>query len=93
MHDVLAHSLGALGVQLEVAESLLADRGDLAGGLLRVQRARLLAHEDLDEARRAVAALRDDVIELDEALARLVADGGGIGDWRWISPSAVPFGR
>jgi signal transduction histidine kinase len=75
MHDVLAHSLGALGVQLEVAEALLADRGDLAGGLVRVQRARLLAHEGLDEARRAVAALRDDVVSLDEALARLVADG------------------
>jgi signal transduction histidine kinase len=75
MHDVLAHSLGALGVQLEVAEALLAERGDLAGGLLRVRRARLLAHEGLNEARRAVAALRDDVVSLDEALARLVADG------------------
>jgi signal transduction histidine kinase len=75
MHDVLAHSLGALGVQLEVAEALLAERGDLAGGLRRVQRARLLAHEGLDEARRAVAALRDDVVSLHEALARLVADG------------------
>ncbi len=75
MHDVLAHSLGALGVQLEVAEALLADKRDLDGGLLRVQRARLLAHEGLDEARRAVAALRDDVVSLPEALARLVADG------------------
>ncbi len=75
LHDVLAHSLGALGVQLEVAEGLLAERGDLAGGLLRVQRARRLAHEGLDEARRAVAALRADVPPLPEALAQLVADG------------------
>ncbi|EWM13497.1 GAF sensor signal transduction histidine kinase [Kutzneria sp. 744] len=75
MHDVLAHSLGALGVQLEVAEALLSERGDLPGGLLRVQRARLLAHEGLDEARRAVAALRADVVALDEALSRLIEDG------------------
>lgn len=75
LHDVLAHSLGALGVQLEVAEGLLAERGDLAGGLLRVQRARRLAHDGLDEARRAVAALRFDAPPLVEALEQLVADG------------------
>ncbi|MFI9380707.1 sensor histidine kinase [Kutzneria sp. NPDC052558] len=75
LHDVLAHSLGALGVQLEVAEGLLAERGDLAGGLLRVQRARRLANEGLDEARRAVAALRADVPPLPESLGQLVADG------------------
>ena len=74
MHDVLAHSLGALGVQLEVAEGLLAERGDLAGGLVRVRRARRLAHEGLDEARRAVAALRADALPLVDALSRLVAD-------------------
>ncbi|MEC3975454.1 histidine kinase [Amycolatopsis sp. H20-H5] len=36
IHDVLAHSLGALGVQLELAEVLLAEKSDvdaaLAGG-------------------------------------------------------------
>ncbi|MBB5891278.1 DNA-binding NarL/FixJ family response regulator [Kutzneria kofuensis] len=70
LHDVLAHSLGALGVQLEVAEGLLAERGDVEGGLLRVQRARRLAHEGLDEARRAVAALRSDAPPLVDALTR-----------------------
>lgn len=75
LHDVLAHSLGALGVQLEVAEGLLAERGDVKGGLLRVQRARRLAHEGLDEARRAVAALRSDAPPLVDALTRLVEDG------------------
>ena len=75
MHDVLAHSLGALGVQLEVAEGLLAERGDLAGGLARVRRARWLAHEGLDEARRAVAALRTDAPPLADALSQLVSDG------------------
>ncbi|MEU8662919.1 histidine kinase dimerization/phosphoacceptor domain-containing protein, partial [Actinoplanes philippinensis] len=31
LHDVLAHSLGALGVQLEVAEAQLTERGDVDG--------------------------------------------------------------
>ncbi|WP_283136254.1 sensor histidine kinase [Rhizohabitans arisaemae] len=76
LHDVLAHSLGALGVQLELADALLSERRDLTGGLERVRRARRLAAEGLSEARQAVAALRDDVPPLAEALAQLAADHG-----------------
>ncbi|MEU4290262.1 sensor histidine kinase [Kribbella sp. NPDC026596] len=73
LHDVLAHSLGALSVQLEVAEALLAERGDAEGALDRVRRSRRLAVQGLDEARNAVAALRaDDVLDLPQALAALV---------------------
>jgi signal transduction histidine kinase len=72
MHDVLAHSLGALSVQLEVAEALLSEKGDAEGALERVRRSRRLAIEGLDEARRAVAALRSDIPPLPEALASLV---------------------
>jgi signal transduction histidine kinase len=72
MHDVLAHSLGALSVQLEVAEALLSEKDDPEGALERVRRSRRLAIEGLDEARRAVAALRSDVPPLPEALAGLV---------------------
>jgi signal transduction histidine kinase len=72
LHDVLAHSLGALSVQLEVAEALLDDRGDTAGALERVRRSRRLAIQGLAEARNAVAALRaDQVPELPEAVAAL----------------------
>jgi signal transduction histidine kinase len=71
MHDVLAHSLGALGVQLEVAETLLAERGDVAAALERVRRSRSLARDGLREAREAVAALRTDPAPLAEALADL----------------------
>ncbi|GAA4016154.1 histidine kinase [Allokutzneria multivorans] len=71
LHDVLAHSLGALGVQLEVAEVLLIDKGDVDGAVERVRRSRRLAAEGLAEARRAVAALRADVVPLAEAVTSL----------------------
>jgi len=69
LHDVLAHSLGALGVQLELAEALLADKSDVDGALRTVRRSRRLAAEGLAEARDAVAALRKDVLPLPDALA------------------------
>ncbi|WP_371400905.1 histidine kinase [Kribbella sp. NBC_00662] len=72
LHDVLAHSLGALSVQLEVAEALLDERGDAAGALERVRRSRRLAVQGLTEARNAVAALRaDSVPDLSQAVAAL----------------------
>lgn len=73
LHDVLAHSLGALSVQLELAEALLDEGNDLPGALDRVKRSRRLAVQGLVEARNAVAALRaDEVPALPEALAALV---------------------
>jgi signal transduction histidine kinase len=72
LHDVLAHSLGALSVQLEVAEALLEERGDTAGALERVRRSRRLAVQGLTEARNAVAALRADAVpDLAQAVATL----------------------
>ncbi len=49
LNDVLAHSLGALGVQLEVAEALLTERGDVDGAVGRIRRSRALAREGLVE--------------------------------------------
>ncbi|WP_085066392.1 sensor histidine kinase [Catenuloplanes japonicus] len=72
LHDVLAHSLGALGVQLEVAEAQL-DKHRYDEATVRVKRARRLAADGLAEARAAVAALRTDVPPLPEALDGLVA--------------------
>ncbi|MCG8914596.1 histidine kinase [Actinokineospora sp. PR83] len=73
LHDLLAHSLGALSVQLELAEAHLGERGDLEHGLAHVRRSRALAAAGLDEAREAVAALRADVPPLPVAIAALVA--------------------
>ncbi|SDY55318.1 histidine kinase [Herbiconiux ginsengi] len=58
IHDVLAHSLGGLVIQLDAVDALLeAGRTDDAAG--RVRDARELAVSGLTEARRAVDALRD----------------------------------
>jgi signal transduction histidine kinase len=76
LHDVLAHALGALGVQLEVAEALLADRRDVDAALDRVRRSRRLAADGLVEARAAVTALRRDVLPLPDALGELAAAHG-----------------
>lgn len=72
IHDVLAHSLGALKIHLEVAEALLAERSDVDGALGRVRLSRKLAADGLSEARGAVAALRSDVPTVAEALRLLV---------------------
>ncbi|MFI5778904.1 sensor histidine kinase [Nocardia sp. NPDC051570] len=72
LHDVLAHSLGALAVQLDVAEGLLSEKSDLPGALARVRRSRRLAANGMAEARAAVAALRNDIPPLDEALRGLI---------------------
>ncbi|GAB3138310.1 histidine kinase [Amycolatopsis stemonae] len=77
IHDVLAHSLGALGVQLELAEALLAEKSDVDGALRSVRRSRRLAADGLAEARNAVAALRRDVPPLAGALAAVAAEHAG----------------
>ncbi|MEV6967657.1 histidine kinase [Hamadaea sp. NPDC051192] len=79
LHDVLAHSLGSLAIQLEVADALLTRRSDVDDALARVRRARRLAIDGLAEARTAVAALREDVPPLADALERLAAEHSGGG--------------
>jgi signal transduction histidine kinase len=58
IHDVLAHSLGGLVIQLDAVDALL-DSGDTASAAAKVRDARSLAAEGLTEARRAVSALRE----------------------------------
>ena len=74
MHDVLAHSLSGLVLNLESAR-LLAEREGadrrLSGAITRAQR---LAKDGLDEARRAIGMLRDDALPGPERLADLVAE-------------------
>jgi signal transduction histidine kinase len=79
IHDVLAHSLGGLVIQLDAVDALL-EAGDVAAAAGRVRDSRALAAEGLGEARRAVAALREGP-ELPDAVVppdRLVNDIEGL---------------
>jgi signal transduction histidine kinase len=76
VHDVLAHSLGALSVQLNAADALLEQGDDPAKTRQLVQQARRLAVQGLEETRQAVHALRDEPVALAEQLASLATRDG-----------------
>jgi signal transduction histidine kinase len=76
VHDVLAHSLGALSVQLDAADALLENGDDSSKARQLVQQARRLAVQGLEETRQAVHALRDEPVALAEQLASLAARDG-----------------
>ena len=71
MHDVLAHSLSALALQLEGTRLLARDRGSDPEVVEAVERAHHLAAEGLAEARAAIAALRGDELPGPERLEQL----------------------
>jgi signal transduction histidine kinase len=74
IHDVLAHSLSGLMLQLEGAR-MLANQPSANGKLLAtLDRAHHLAQAGLEEARRAIGALRDDQLPGTERLRALAAD-------------------
>jgi signal transduction histidine kinase len=74
IHDVLAHSLAGLTIQLEATDALLAHGADVETIRARVQRAHELARDGLRETRRAVGALRGDApVPVPEAIEQLVA--------------------
>ncbi len=64
IHDVLAHALAAVSVNLQAAEGLLdalPDKGPEVARIVEcVERAGALTREGMAEARRAILALRDD---------------------------------
>jgi signal transduction histidine kinase len=71
IHDVLAHSLGALNIQIQTARSLLAHQeSQRADDILA--NAQRLSTDGLADTRRAVQALRTDVPPLPEALTSMV---------------------
>ena len=72
IHDVLAHTLSALAVQLEGTRLLLEQRPGDPAAIAAVERAHRLASEGLGEARRAIGALRGDSLPGPDGLARLV---------------------
>jgi len=73
VHDVLAHSLSALSLNLQGARLMLTKEGASEQAQEQVRRAQRLAAEGLAEARRAIAALRDDPVPAARAIADLVS--------------------
>jgi signal transduction histidine kinase len=71
IHDILAHSLSAQILHLEGARLLLAGDGGREQVLERVESAQRLARAGLEETRRALATLRGEVPQPEEALAEL----------------------
>ncbi len=76
VHDVLAHSLAAVNMQLEVADALL-EGGRSVEAREATRRAQSLVREGLSEVQRTVHTLREDVLSVSEALERLVTSSGG----------------
>ena len=74
MHDVLAHSLSGLVLNLEGARLLAAQGGADSQVGEAIDRAHRLAKTGLEEARRAIGMLRDDALPGPERLADLAAE-------------------
>jgi signal transduction histidine kinase len=71
MHDVLAHSLSGLSLQLEGARMLVARDPADPRLAVAIDRAHHLARGGLEEARRAIGLLRDDDLPGPDRLAGL----------------------
>ncbi|HEY4455101.1 MAG TPA: histidine kinase [Pseudonocardiaceae bacterium] len=76
IHDVLGHSLSGIAVQLDMADAL-ANNGRQDEAMSAVRKARALAVDSISETRRAVHALREDTLPLQETLL-LMAAGDGV---------------
>lgn len=74
IHDVLAHTLSALAVQLEATRVLAERRPGDPGVAEAIGRSHRLAREGLDEARRAVGALRGEAAPGPDELPTLVRE-------------------
>src|SRR5215472_2732802 len=79
IHDVLAHSLAAVSVNLEAAEGLLSalpESPELAKAIECISRAGVFTREGLADARRAILALRDNAAPLPDQLSALAKEYG-----------------
>jgi signal transduction histidine kinase len=72
IHDVLAHSLGALGIQIQAAKAMLTDHRDIDHAVEALTTAQRMAADGLTETRRAVHALRVDTLPLADELKDVV---------------------
>ncbi|WNI21225.1 histidine kinase [Streptomyces sp. ITFR-16] len=75
VHDVLAHSLAGINMQLELADALL-DTGDLEKVRAANQKAHSMVKESLKQAQWTVHALREDSLPLVESLTALIDSSG-----------------
>ncbi len=73
MHDVLAHSLSGLMLQLEGARMLASSGQEKDVLAATIDRAHQLAKSGLDEARHAIGMLRDDALPGPDELPALTA--------------------
>ncbi len=83
IHDVLAHTLAGLTIQLEATSSLVEGGAERPEVLERLRRAHALAREGLEETRRAVGVLRSEGLAVAETLEGLLAE------YRSSSPGAA----
>ena len=74
IHDVLAHSISALGIQIGAARAVLDDTGDITAATQLLEHAQHLADDGLSETQRAIHALRTDTPPLPDSLTSLAAD-------------------
>jgi signal transduction histidine kinase len=74
LHDVLAHSLSALSVELEGARLLALDRDVDSAVIAAIGRAHRHAASGLDEARAAIKALRGDSVPGPDRLEDLIEE-------------------
>lgn len=72
LHDVLAHTLAALAVQLEAADAVL-DAGDDDRLRELLRRSRQLVTDGIEETAQAVQALRDEPVAIAQRIEELVA--------------------
>lgn len=71
VHDVLAHTLSAVSVQMTALDALVDDGADPAVVRAGIDRTKRLVVEGLAETRRAVHALRDEPVALVDQLTAL----------------------
>ncbi|WP_410620229.1 sensor histidine kinase [Amycolatopsis sp. cmx-8-4] len=86
LHDVLAHSLAGLSLNLQGARLMLVRDNASPDAVAQIERAQKLASEGLAEARKAVAALREDAVPVERTIADLLTayrlDSGARADLR-----------
>ncbi|MFJ1864925.1 sensor histidine kinase [Streptomyces sp. NPDC088097] len=75
VHDVLAHSLAGINMQLELADALI-DTGDLEKVREANAKAHALVKESLKQAQWTVHTLREDALPLVESLISMVESSG-----------------
>ena len=74
IHDVLAHALAGLTIQLEATSALIEQGAGADTVLARVHQAHELAREGLRETRLAVGALRGDPVSAPSGIEALVTE-------------------